>query len=146
MDKEIVNVNVSDPNYSGNLAHKSLKITGVVNLKVLSSMERFEYDYLDISEADFGTDQEEWYVCMGWSHSGPVYGNSGYRDVEVLRRFLEKIDAKTILLPNNVQRRHINSAKKNNHLKELKVSDNCTLFANEGGKLMNKKKTKPVLG
>ena len=146
MDKEIVNVNVSDPNYYGNLNHKSIKIIGVVNLKVLSTMEHFEYDYLDISDADFGTDQEEWYVCMGWSHSGPVYGNSGYRDVEVLRRFLEKIDAKTILLPNNVQRRHINSARKNNHLKELKVTNNCTLFANEGCKLMNKKKTKPVFG
>ena len=146
MDKELVKVNISNPNYNGNLAHKSLKIIGEVNLKVLSAMERFEYDYLDISEAEFGTDEEEWYVCLGWSHSGPVYGNSGYRDVEVLRRFLERINAKTILLPDNVQRRHINSAKKNDHLKELKVSDNCTLFANEDGKLMNKKKTKLVFG
>jgi len=75
------------------------------------------------------------------SHSGPVYGNSGYRKLEVLRRFLEEIGAKAILLPDDVQRRHINSAKKNHDIKQLEVSGNCSLFAYEDGKLMNKKKT-----
>ena len=105
-----------------------------------------EYEFLDISEAEMGIDEEKWEVCLGWSHSGPVYGNSGWRKVEVLKRLLEQINAKTILLPDDVQRRHINAAKKNPHIKELQVSPNCPLFAYEDGKLMNKKKTKPVFG
>jgi len=143
-DITIVNVSLAD--YSGKLTHKRLKLLGTVDLEVLSDLERYSYDFLDISEAEFGMDQEEWVQCLGWSHSGPVYGNSGYRSVEVLRRFLEVIDAQAILLPNDVQRRHINAAQKNANIKELQVSPNCPLFTYEDGKLMNRKKTKPVFG
>ena len=120
------------------------KVTGPLDLKGLESLLKDEYDFLDISEAEMGIDEERWEVCLGWSHSGPVYGNSGWRDVEVLKRFLEEINAKAILLPDDVQRRHINAAKKNPTIDELQVSPNCPLFAYEDGKLMNKKKTKPV--
>jgi len=120
------------------------KVTGPLDLKGLESLLENEYEFLDISEAEMGIDEEQWEVCLGWSHSGPVYGNSGWRKVEVLKRLLEQINAKTILLPDDVQRRHINAAKKNPHIKELQVSPNCPLFAYEDGKLMNKKKTKPV--
>lgn len=140
----LVTVNVSQPDYTGKLSHKELKLTGKVDLGDLTILKRNEYDYLDISEAEFGIDEEEWSVCLGWSHSGPVYGNSGWRKVEVLKRFLEQINAKTILLPDDVQRRHINAAKKNRHIKELQVTLNCPLFSYEDGKLMNKKKTKPI--
>ena len=122
------------------------KVTGHLDLNGLESLLEDEYDFLDISEAEMGIDEERWEVCLGWSHSGPVYGNSGWRKVEVLKRLLEQINAKTILLPDNVMRRHINAAKKNPHIKELQVSPNCPLFAYEDGKLMNKKKTKPVFG
>lgn len=122
------------------------KVTGPLDLKGLESLLENEYEFLDISEAEMGIDEEQWEVCLGWSHSGPVYGNSGWRKVEVLKRFLEQINAKTILLPDDVQRRHINAAKKNPHIKELRVSPNCPLFAFEDGKLMNKKKTRPVFG
>ena len=122
------------------------KVTGPLDLKGLESLLENEYEFLDISEAEMGIDEEQWEVCLGWSHSGPVYGNSGWRKVEVLKRLLEQINAKTILLPDDVQRRHINAAKKNRHIKELQVSPNCPLFAYEDGKLMNKKKTKPVFG
>lgn len=142
--ENLFSVNVSQPNFEGKLTHKELQLTGNVNLSVLEVLKRYEYDFLDISQAEFGTDQEEWSVCLGWSHSGPVYGNTGWRDVEVLKRFLEEINAKAILLPDSVQRRHINAAKKNPNIKELQVTLNCPLFAYEGGKLMNKKKTKPV--
>ena len=117
------------------------KVTGPLDLKSLESLFENEYDFLDISEAEMGIDEERWEVCLGWSHSGPVYGNSGWREVEVLRRFLEKINAKSILLPDNVMRRHINSAYYNKTLKQLLVTENCKLFANQDGKLMNKKKT-----
>ena len=139
-------VNVSLPNYEGKLTHKSLKLTGKIDLSVLENLLRYEYDYLDISEAEFGFDTEEWFQCLGWSHSGPVYGNSGERKVEVLRRFLEQINANAVLLPDDVMRRHINSAKKNKFLAELRVRDTCPLFAFADGKLMNKKKTRVVFG
>ena len=117
------------------------KVTGPLDLKSLESLFENEYEFLDISEAEMGIDEERWEVCLGWSHSGPVYGNSGWREVEVLRRFLEIINAKSILLPDNVMRRHINSAYYNKTLKQLLVTENCKLFANQDGKLMNKKKT-----
>jgi hypothetical protein len=144
--ENLFSVNVSQPSFEGKLTHKELQLTGNVNLSVLEMLKKYEYDFLDISQAEFGTDQEEWAVCLGWSHCGPVYGNSGWRDVEVLKRFLEEISAKAILLPDSVQRRHINAAKKNSDIKELRVSNDCPIFAYEGGKLMNKKKTKPVFG
>jgi len=125
---------------------KNHKVTGPLDLDGLESLLEDEYEFLDISEAEMGIDEEKWEVCLGWSHSGPVYGNSGWRKVEVLKRLLEQINAKTILLPDDVQRRHINAAKKNPHIKELQVSENCPLFSYEDGKLMNKKKTKPVFG
>ena len=139
-------VNLSQPDYAGKLNHKELKLIGEIDLSVLAVLNRYAYDFLDISDAEFGIDEEKWHVCLGWSHSGPVYGNSGWRDVEVLKRFLEEINAKAILLPDNVQRRHINAAKKNPTIDELLVSPNCPLFSYEDGKLMNKKKTKPVFG
>lgn len=120
------------------------KVTGPLVLKDLGSLLENEYEFLDISEAEMGVDEEQWEVCLGWSHSGPVYGNSGWRKVEVLKRLLEQINAKTILLPDDVQRRHINAAKKNRHIKELQVTLNCPLISYEDGKLMNKKKTKPI--
>ena len=122
------------------------KVTGPLDLNGLESLLEDEYEFLDISEAEMGIDEEKWEVCLGGSHSGPVYGNSGWRKVEVLKRLLEQINAKTILLPDDVQRRHINAAKKNSHIKELQVRPSCPLFAFEDGKLMNKKKTKPVFG
>jgi hypothetical protein len=143
---ETIAVNVSEPNYESKLSHKNIKLTGNVTLDVLSVLNRNEHDFLDISEAEFGIDQEKWYVCLGWSHSGPVYGNSGYRKVEMLRRFLEKIIAKNILLPDAVMRRHINSACYNRRIEQLLVTDNCKLFAYQDGKLMNKKKTNIVFG
>ena len=82
-------VNVSEPNCEGKLNNKNLKLTGEVTLDVLEKLNCYEYEYLDITEAEFGIDYEKWEVCLGWSHWGPVYGNSGYRKVEVLRRFLE---------------------------------------------------------
>ena len=144
MNKDITTVNVSLPDYVGKLTHKEVKLIGKVDLNTLAELVRHDFDFLDISDAEFGTEQEEWRVCLGWSHSGPVYGSSGWRKVEVLKRLLEQINAKAILLPDNVQRRHINAAKKNRHIKELQVTLNCPLFSYEDGKLMNKKKTKPI--
>ena len=125
---------------------KEKRIEGKLDLKGLKPLLQEEYQFLDISEAEMGVDAEKWEVCLGWSHSGPVYGNSGWRDVEVLKRLLEQINAQTILLPDDVQRRHINAAKKNPRIKQLQVRPTCRLFTFEDGKLMNKKKTLLVFG
>jgi hypothetical protein len=55
------------------------KVAGPLVLKDLGSLLENEYEFLDISEAEMGIDEEQWEVCLGWSHSGPVYGNSGWR-------------------------------------------------------------------
>ena len=125
---------------------KEKKIEGKLDLKGLGLLLQEEYEFLDISEAEMGIDEEQWEVCLGWSHHGPVYGRSGWRKVEVLKRLLEEIDAKTILLPDDVQRRHINAARKNPCIEQLQVRPTCPLFAYEDGKLMNKKKTLLVFG
>ena len=125
---------------------KEKKIEGKIDLKGLRLLLREEYEFLDISEAEMGIDEEQWEVCLGWSHHGPVYGRSGWRKVEVLKRLLEEIDAKTILLPDDVQRRHINAARKNPCVERLQVRPTCPLFAYEDGKLLNKKKTLLVFG
>ena len=120
---------------------KEKKIESTLDLKTLKPLLQEEYEFLDISDAKMGTEEEHYRVCLGWSHSGPVYGASGYRKVEVLKRLLEQINAQSILLPDDVQRRHINAAKKNPHIKQLQVRPTCRLFTFEDGKLMNKKKT-----
>ena len=59
---------------------------------------------------------------------------------------ISQMEINPTLLPNNVMRRHINSAYGNKTLKQLLVTDSCKLFANQDGKLMNKKKTIVVYG
>ena len=127
----ITSVNVSSPDYVGDIAARFLKITGKVNLAVLRALNRHQYIYLDISEAEFGIEEIR----------ANMKNNNSLFKVEVLRRFLTHIKADTILLPDNVQRRHINSAKRNKHINELWVTNHCPLFAYENGMLMNKKKT-----
>lgn len=126
----VVKVDVSTPDYASMIKARLLKITGKVNLEVLRALNRHKYTYIDISEAEFGIKE----IRANMNH------NSLYK-VEVLRRFLAHIKADTILLPDDVQRRHINSAKRNKHINELWVTSHCPLFAYENGMLMNKKKT-----
>ena len=126
----VVKVDVSTPDYASMIKARLLKITGKVDLDVLRALNRHKYTYIDISEAEFGIEE----ICTRTNY------DSLYK-VEVLRRFLSHIKADTILLPDDVQRRHINSAKRNKHINELWVTSHCPLFAYENGMLMNKKKT-----
>ena len=124
---------------------KSLNLMGEINISAYKTLLNFEFDYLDISDAQFSIVCVPHWTCHGWSHSGPVESVS-FQKVEMLRMFLENIQARTILLPDDVMQRHINSAKRNEYIKELKVNDSCLQFAYENGKLMNKKKTRVVFG
>ena len=88
-----------------------------------------------------GEGEEEWSVRLGYSHYGPVMGESGTRKVEILKRILERVTADYIILPDNVSRRHINTIIRNPKIKCVKVSENCKLFSMVGDTLCNKKKT-----
>lgn len=120
---------------------KEKKIEGKIDLKGLGLLLQEEYEFLDISEAEMDYEDVFREVRLGLTDN-----NNGFRKVEVLKQLLKKINAKTILLPDSVMRRHITAAKKNPHIQELQVRPTCPLFAYEDGKLMNKKKTKPVYG
>ncbi len=135
-----VEVNVGEKDYASKLG-KNVKITGKFNLEDVENISTRIYDYLDVSEAQFGSQMEEWSQFLGMSHSGPVYGNSGIREVDILQRFISSVKIATLVLPDDVQRRHINAAKKNTYIKKLIVRDSCKLFSYVDGKLMNKKKT-----
>lgn len=117
---------------------------GTVTLEDVATLASKHYQTLDLTKAVWGTEEEYWEVCMGWSHCGPVIGNSGYRDVEVLLRLLETADAETVILPDDVMRRHINRIAANPKIMVAKVGADCRLFSMDGDKIMNRKGTKLV--
>ncbi len=120
-------------------------VTGEVDLEVLKLIKRHGHlRVIDVSHATFGTDKEEWRQCLGYSHSGPVYGASGWRQVDVLKRFMETINADKVIVPADVARRHINAARRNDAINEVVVPDDCRLFAMMDGCVYNKNLTKMV--
>lgn len=129
-------------------AEGELALIGTVPLNVISLLQDFKYEVLDLSQAEFGEEDEDYVVCLGYSHSGPVYGASGVRKVDVLKRLMEDLTTKTLVLPDNVALRHINAIiKRNNgkaHIFAVRVSDNCKLFSMVGDDVYNKKGTKLV--
>ena len=142
----VVEVCIDDTDFSSRIGKKKIKPLGTANLKNITPFFTRTYDLIDISEVSFFIEDEERTPSYGWGHSGPVYGKTRTHKVDVLQRFISKIKAKTLILPDDVMRRHINEAKKSKHIKQLLVRDTCKLFANENGKLMNKKKTSVVFG
>lgn len=120
-------------------------VTGQVDLAAAEAIiYRGHMTVVDISQAHFIIDQEEWQRFLGYSHHGPVYGASGWREVEVLKRFLENVSADKVVLPADVARRHINAATRNAGLFQLIVPDDCRLFAMKDGNVYNKRLTKVV--
>ena len=139
----VVEVRVDENGYASKLGKKT-KITGDFHLEDIKAISPRIYDYIDVSEATFGSQMEEWSQFLGMSHSGPVYGNSGTREVDILLRFISSVKVATLVLPDDVQRRHVNAAKNNAYIKQLIVRDSCKLFSYVDGRLMNKKKTLTV--
>lgn len=122
----------------------SVIVTGEVDLEVCKRILKKCYGVLDLSQATFIIDEEEWYQFLGMSHHGPVYGNSGWREVEVLKRLLQEVCADKVILPADVARRHMNAIIKNEDIYEVEVPDDCKLFAMKDGNVYNKKLTKLV--
>ena len=66
----------------------SYKVTGSLDLKDLGSLLENEYEFLDISEAEMGVDEEQWEVCplfafegeelMNKKNSKSVFGSKAY--------------------------------------------------------------------
>lgn len=118
-------------------------VTGEVDLQAAELIPcRGHMTVVDISQAHFIIDHEEWQQFLGYSHHGPVYGARGWREVDVLKRFLENISADKVILPADVARRHINAAARNAGLFQLVVPDDCRLFAMKDGDVYNKRLTK----
>ena len=119
-------------------------VTGEVDLDTCKRILWNCYDVLDLSQATFIIDEEEWHQFLGMSHHGPVYGNSGWREVDVLKRLLQEVCADKVILPADVARRHMNAIIKNEDIYEVEVTDDCKLFAMKDGNVYNKKLTKLV--
>lgn len=121
------------------------KPTGKVTLDDVKKMSGERYDVLDLTEAEFGFEEEYWEQVLGYGcNFCAVVGNSGYRDVEVLKRLLGEVTAHTVILPDDVCRRHVNVIIRNPNIIYAEVRPTCKLFSMKGNALMNKKGTKLV--
>ena len=122
-------------------AGRKVAVVGQFCLPILKCFSRRSYDVLDLSQATFGYAEEDYCVCLGMSHSGPVYGSSGTRQVDMLTRLLGSIEALEVILPDDVARRHLNAILKNENIYSVKVGDDCKLFSMKDGSVYNKKQT-----
>jgi hypothetical protein len=122
-------------------ANGELALVGRVPLNVVKTLTRFEYETLDLSRAVFEEEEEEYSVYMGYGHRGPYYGGSRVRKVDVLKRLLENVTALTLILPDDVARRHMTAINGNKMIFSVHVSENCKLFSMVGDDVYNKKKT-----
>lgn len=120
---------------------KEVALKGKVTLQSVEQLCNYNLKVLDLTQGVFGMEEEEWYQCLGYSHCGPVYGNSGIREVEVLKRLLESVYADKVILPDDVARRHINAIRRNEDIYYVEVGENCKLFSMKDGQLYNKKGT-----
>lgn len=118
--------------------HKPDKNLGLTDVE---SLKQYKYDELDLSEVIIKEESENWQNFLGYSHSGPVYGASGEKKIDVLNKLLSEISANTVFLPDDVAKRHVNTIIKNDNIKSVKVSENCKLFSMVEEDLYNKKKT-----
>ena len=128
-----------------NLRVKYHKPDKDLGLKDVESLIQFKYCELDLSDVIIKDESENWKTFLGYSHSGPVYGASGEKKIDVLNKLLSEISAHTVYLPDDVAKRHINTINKNENIKSVKLSENCKLFAMVEDDLYNKKKTKLIM-
>lgn len=123
----------------------TIKFTGPVSLEDIQEKlaDKF-YDIIDAREAAFGTEQEEWQQCIGYSHCGPVYGASGVRTVDTLSRFIEKAWTERLMLPDEIMRRHMNRIVASPRIRVVEIGPNNKLFSMRGDVVLNKKGTKTI--
>lgn len=119
-----------------------LSLVGIVPLNVVETLTMYDYKVLDLSHAIFGHEEETYQIILGYRcNYCPVYGGTGVRTVDVLKRLLENLKATLVILPDDVARRHMNAIGKNEKILAARVSENCKLFAMVGEDVYNKKKS-----
>ena len=87
-----------------------------------------EFQHIDISEAEFEEKEMEEYVCLGWSHCGPVYGLSYMRKLNALETIINNIKAKKLVLPATLTRKQLNAVKRNEGIARVSVPTDAKLF------------------
>ena len=126
-------------------AEGELSLVGAVPLNVLGTLFEYDYKVLDLSQAIFGQEEETYQIILGYQcNYVPVYGGTGVRVVDVLKRLLENVKASLVILPDDVARRHMNAIVRNEKIRAACVSENCKLFAMVGEDVYNKKKSSLV--
>ncbi|MBO7264104.1 MAG: hypothetical protein J6U93_06260 [Alistipes sp.] len=121
---------------------EEIKVVGKISVDVGYNLIRHTFSVVDLSEADFTEEYKEEYLCLGFSHSGPVYSNRlCNRHYDYLAMFINDVLTQKIILPPNIKRRHMNRIKENVSIEEVVVTDDCTLFSMKDGDVYNKKGT-----
>ena len=122
--------------------YKQIKIVGQVTCDLTNKFGYNHFEIIDLSDAEFIVEDKEEYVCLGYSHCGPVYSSrTCIRHYDYLEMFVKDIVADKIILPPYVKRKHMNRIKNNSSIKEVAVVDNCELFSMKDGDIYNKKGT-----
>ena len=117
------------------------KFTGVMSVNVARGLAKMFFEAIDISETEFEEKEVEEHVCLGWSHSGPVYGRSYMRRYNALDILIEGTKAKHLVLPASLTRKRLNAVKRNDAIRSISVPDDAKLFSMRNGDLYNKKGT-----
>ena len=122
---------------------KEIKIVGTITKDLTYHIPYTTFSVVDISEAEFIEEYKDEYVCMGYSHYGPVYSdNICHRLYDHLDILLKCVYTEKIIVPPAIKRRHINTIKRRNKsIKEVIVTDDCKLFSMKDGDVYNKKGT-----
>jgi len=125
--------------------NNNITLSGIFKLENINQVNwHMHYDIADFSLAQFSVEEVEKSICMGCSHFGGGVYRQVTSTVDVLVKFLQNINAYTVILPDDVMQRHINAAIKNENIVELIVRDSCPKYSYQDGILYNKKKTKIV--
>lgn len=138
-DMTIIDLSTEKLEYNLVYTIKELALVGKVTLDDLKKLPYGRYDVLDLSGAVLGDEDECWEQFLGYRHGGGVVGNSGVKSVDVLKRLLEEVSAVKVILPDNVMKRHINAAIRNECIYSLEVGENCPKFSMRDGNVYNKK-------
>ena len=118
---------------------REVKFVGLVPVKVAESLANRTFDVVDVSEATF--EEKEAYVCLGWSHCGPVYGRSYMRKLDALMTIINGFNVKKLILPASLTRKQLNAVKRNASVQVVEVPSDAKLFSMKDGHLYNKKGT-----
>ena len=119
-----------------------IKVGGKISKEHGHRLGWHTFSVVDLSEAEFTEEYKEEYVCLGFSHCGPVYSDRlCNRHYDYLAIFINDVRTNKIILPPTLKRRHMNRVKENRSIKEVIVTDDCQLFSMKDGDVYNKKGT-----